>query len=84
MSNANLPLTRKMETGKVGVRYEPRAGNSQTNSEFRMLAHQRLDQFLDDMESRCEYGTVGVEVTFEHGMIRQVRRKSDGTDRPAT
>ncbi|HSV28363.1 MAG TPA: hypothetical protein VLL76_02360 [Candidatus Omnitrophota bacterium] len=78
------PLTGQKENAiKSGARYEPRQSQTEHNNAFRRTAHERLDQQIDIMEHREEYGTVGVSVTFERGEIRQVRRTLDGTDRPA-
>lgn len=56
---------------------------SQTSAEILRLAHARLDQIVDEMETRKDYGTAGVELTFEHGEIRSIHRTMSGFDKPA-
>lgn len=65
-------------------RLAPKAAipQDQSSAEFRRLAHQRLEQIFTDMEARQEYGTAGVEVTFQRGQACLIRRTLDGTDRP--
>lgn len=57
--------------------------SSEGNAALLQLAHDRLDQIHADMESRQEFGTVGIELTYDRGQISMVRRTLNGTDRPA-
>jgi hypothetical protein len=61
---------------------KPVVASNQTNAEFRRRAHDRLEQVFNDLEGRGEYGTAGVEITFERGTAVTIRRTLDGTDRP--
>ena len=68
--------------------YAPRpstidAGKAEICNSLRRQAHERLDALMDQMEAGQEYGKAGVEVEFEHGVVKYVRRILSGVDRSA-
>lgn len=53
----------------------------QNNKRLRQTAHERLDALIDDAEREQLYGQVNLEITFQSGEIKLVRRHKDGTDK---
>lgn len=52
----------------------------QSNDVLRERAHRRLDEIVDDAERRREFGEFGIEIQFENGRIKLIRRTFRGTD----
>ena len=59
------------------------APRSQTAAEIVRLAHVRLDQIVQEMEADKGYGTAGIELNFDHGEVKSIRRILSGYDKPA-
>lgn len=51
------------------------------NVRFRKLAHERLDQLFNEAERSHFWGTVGIETTWENGVVRLLHRRMDGRDK---
>ena len=59
-------------------------GRETPNSVMRDTAHRRLDEMLNLAESAQEYGTFGVDVEFEAGVITRIPQRFKRSDKPAS
>jgi len=51
------------------------------NRRMILLAHERLDELCREAERSKFWGVLGVELTFEAGVIRLLHRRLDGRDK---
>jgi hypothetical protein len=74
-------MAKKQEAMSASDAAAPMQAPLTPNAAMRRLAHQRLDELMDDAEARRFYGAIAVETTWEAGQIVLVRRKIEGTDK---